>query len=159
MTVREGATLRIAAEGRTLFDAAVELTMEGRSQEHRMSRVQGFRKAGCKHLPAFTGGGPSSCAEPRLTWVSTMLGNVRRSSIGTDEAIDAMHLPQYLLAFSASINSSMVSIDLAIRCCSFLDSIRIQCAPDKTETWKSVTQQSEHIACVPFRLLPQSKGT
>lgn len=131
---RRGGKRGRGAAGKTPFVAAVEVTVDGRPHKLRMCRVKGFRKAalrqwarrhlkpstpvqsdglacfrsvveaGCEHLPTVTGGGPGSCDEPRLTWVNTMPGNVKRSIDGTYHAIDAKHLPRYLAEFSYRFN-------------------------------------------------------
>ena len=101
------------APGKTPFVAAVELNDEGRPMRMRLSRVGGFRseeiaawarchlepgtvvvsdalscfsavqQAGCIHQPFVTGSGPQSAQHPALTWVNTILGNVKRSFHGT----------------------------------------------------------------------------
>ena len=133
------------AAGKTPFVAAVEVTADGRPHKLRMSCVKGFRKAvlrswaarhlrpgtrvhsdglacfrgvaeaGCEHLATVTGGGPASCEQPRLRWVNTMLGNVKRSIDGTYHAIDAKHVPRYLGAFSYRFNRRYQLADLVPR--------------------------------------------
>ena len=131
--------------GKTPFVAAVEVIADGRPRKLRMSRVKGFRKAvlrgwaarhlqpgttvqsdglacfrgvaeaGYEHVATVTGGGPGSCEEPRLRWVNTMLGNVKRSIDGTYHAIDAKHVPRYLAAFSYRFNRRYQLADLVPR--------------------------------------------
>ena len=36
------------------------------------------RQAGCFHQPFVTGSGPASAQHPALTWVNTILGNIKR---------------------------------------------------------------------------------
>ena len=142
---RRGGKRGRGAAGKTPFVAAVEVTVEGRPHKLRMSRVKGFRKAalrrwaarrlqagkrvqsdglacfrgvaeaGCEHVPTVTGGGPGSCEEPRLTWLNTMLGNLKRSIDGTYHAIDAKHLPRYLAGFSYRFNRRYKLADLVPR--------------------------------------------
>ena len=42
----------------------------------------------CKHQ------GPASSEQPRMRWVNTMLGDVKRSIDGTYHLIDATHVPR-----------------------------------------------------------------
>ena len=118
------------APGKTPFVAAVELNDEGRPMRMRLSRVGGFRseeiaawarchlepgtvvvsdalscfsavqQAGCIHQPFVTGSGPQSAQHPALTWVNTILGNVKRSFHGTYHHFSSKHLPRYLAEFS-----------------------------------------------------------
>ena len=106
---RRGGKSGRGAPGKTPFVAAVELNREGRPMRMRLSRVGGFRSeeiaawarchlepgtvvvsdalgcfravrhAGCFHQPFVTGSGPASARHPALTWVNTILGNIKRS--------------------------------------------------------------------------------
>ena len=127
---RRGGKRGRGAPGKTPFVAAVELTEEGRPMRMRLSRVGGFRSdeitawarchlqpgtvvvsdalscfdavkdAGCIHQPFVTGSGPQSAQHPALTWVNTILGNVKRSFHGTYHHFSSKHLPRYLAEFS-----------------------------------------------------------
>lgn len=65
---------------------------------------RGVAEAGCEHVVTVAGRGPGSCEEPRLAWVNTVLGNVKRSLDGVCHRIDTKHLPRYLAEFSHSCN-------------------------------------------------------
>ena len=127
---RHGGKSGRGAPGKTPFVAAVELNAEGRPMRMRLSRVGGFRseeigawarchlepgtvvvsdalgcfgaveQAGCIHQPFVTGSGPKSAQHPALTWVNTVLGNVKRSLHGTYHQLSSKHLPRYLAEFS-----------------------------------------------------------
>lgn len=56
-------------------------------------------QAGCEHVPIVTGGGPNSVKHEELTWVNTLIGNVKRSLNGTYHTIGDKHLPRYLAEF------------------------------------------------------------
>ena len=58
------------------------------------------RHAGCIHQPFVTGSGPASARHPALTWVNTILGNIKRSLHGTYHHLSSKHLPRYLAEFS-----------------------------------------------------------
>ena len=58
------------------------------------------QQAGCIHHPFVTGSGPQSAQHPALTWVNTILGNVKRSFHGTYHHFSSKHLPRYLAEFS-----------------------------------------------------------
>ena len=62
------------------------------------------RHAGCLHQPFVTRSGPSSPKHPALTWVNTILGNVKRSLHGTYNYLSSKHLPRYLAEFSYRFN-------------------------------------------------------
>ena len=57
-------------------------------------------QAGCIQQPFVTGSGPQSAQHPALTWVNTVLGNVKRSLHGTYHQLSSQHLPRYLAEFS-----------------------------------------------------------
>ena len=127
---RRGGKSGRGAPGKTPFVAAVELNEEGRPMRMRLSRVGGFRsdeieawarchlepgtvvvsdglgcfravqQAGCIHQPFVTGSGPQSAQHPALTWVNTILGNVKRAFHGTYHHLSSKHLPRYLAEFS-----------------------------------------------------------
>lgn len=114
--------------------AAVELNREGRPMRMRLSRVGEFRSgeiaawarchlepstvvvsdalgcfaavqcAGCFHQPFVTKGGPASAWPPVLTWVNTILGNIKRLLHGTYHHLSSKHLPRYLAEFSYRFN-------------------------------------------------------
>lgn len=64
----------------------------------------GVVAAGCFHEPVITGGGPAGVSEETLTWVNTMIGNVKKSIHGTYHAIAHKHLPRYLAEFCYRFN-------------------------------------------------------
>ena len=127
---RRGGKTGRGAPGKTPFVAAVELNDEGRPMRLRLSRVGGFRSeeiaawarchlepgtvvvsdalgcfaavkhVGCIHQPFVTASGPQSAQHPALTWVNTILGNVKRSFHGTYHHFSSKHLPRYLAEFS-----------------------------------------------------------
>ena len=51
-----------------------------------------------------TGSGPASARHPALTWVNTILGNIKRSLHGTYHHLSSKHLPRYLAEFSYRFN-------------------------------------------------------
>ena len=131
---RRGGKTGRGALGKTPFVAAVELNREGRRARMRLSRVSGFRSeeigawaqcqlepgtvvvsdalgyfaavqcAGCFHQPFVSGGGPASARYPALTWVNTILANVKRSLHGRYHHLSSKHLPRYLAEFSYRFN-------------------------------------------------------
>ena len=116
------------------FVAAVATDYDGHPIAMRMSKVKGFRKteisrwtlkhihpnaivvsdglacfnavagAGREHYAIVTGGGPDSIKIPELSWVNTIIGNVKNALTGTYHAIRAKHLPRYLAEFSYRFN-------------------------------------------------------
>ncbi len=116
------------------FVAAVATDYHGHPCALRMSKLKGFRKteiakwtlkhihpdaivvsdglacfnavaeAGREHYPILTGGGPNSMKIPELSWVNTIIGNVKNALTGTYHAIRAKHLPRYLAEFSYRFN-------------------------------------------------------
>ena len=80
------------AAGKTPFVAAATAAPEPGG------RLSGDAGCGCEHQPRVTGGGKGSCETPGLTWVNTLLGNVKRAIDGTYHACD----PQYVGATSPS---------------------------------------------------------
>jgi hypothetical protein len=63
--------------------------------------VQGL---GCEHEVIVTGGGPSCVELDALTWINTMIGNVKNSIHGSYHAINEKHLPRYLAEFCYRFN-------------------------------------------------------
>jgi transposase-like protein len=120
--------------GKTPFVAAVETDDEGRPQRMSFNKVRGFRLreivrasqvklvagstvhsdglacfgavaiAGCTHVPTVMSGPGLARRRQVLTWVDTMLGNVKNSIHGTYHAIRGKHLPRYLAEFSYRFN-------------------------------------------------------
>ncbi len=116
------------------FVAAAQVSEQGRPERLRLSPVGGFRlqeleawarrrlqpgtvvrsdglncfrgvvAAGCEHQPRVTGGGKGSCATPGLTWVNTLLGNVKRAIDGTYHACDSRYAGRYLAEFAYRFN-------------------------------------------------------
>ena len=122
------------AAGKTPFVAAAQVSEEGRPERLRLSPVRGLRLqeleawarqhlqpgtvvrsdglsclrgvqgAGCEHQPRVTGGGQGSCETPGLTWVNTLLGNVKRAIDGTYHACDPQYVGRYLAEFAYRFN-------------------------------------------------------
>ncbi len=65
---------------------------------------QGVEDAGCQHEPTVTGGGPGSCETPGLTWVNTLMGNMKRSMDGTYHSVRPQYLARYLAEFQYRFN-------------------------------------------------------
>ena len=116
------------------FIAAVATNPEGHPIAMRLSRLSGFRKAevhawaekhldpncivltdglGCfrgiaaagfEHQPLATGGGPASVELPEMTWVNTMIGNVKNAMRGSYHNASGQHLPRYLAEFCYRFN-------------------------------------------------------
>jgi len=116
------------------FPAAVATNGEGHPTTLRTSKLEGFRKAerqnwaethldphcmvltdgrGCfrgiaeagfEHQPLATGGGPASVELPQMTWVNTVIGNVKGAMRGSYHKASAQHLPRYLAEFSYRLN-------------------------------------------------------
>ena len=131
---RRGSKRGRGAPGKTPFVAAVELNPKGRPVRMRLSRVGAFQsdeiaawakchlepgtvvfsdalgcfpavqRAGCFHQPFTTGGGPASAKHPALSWVNTLLGNLKRSMHGSYHHVSSKHLPRYLAEFSYRFN-------------------------------------------------------
>ena len=62
------------------------------------------RRAGCFHQPFAAGGGPASAKHPALSWVNTLLGNLKRSMHGSYHHVSSKHLLRYLAEFSYRFN-------------------------------------------------------
>ena len=150
---RRGGKSGRGAPGKTPFVAAVELNREGRSAKMRLSRVGGFRseeieawarchlepgtvvvsdalgcfravrQAGCFHQPFVTGSGPASARHPALTWVNTILGNIKRSLHGTYHHLSSKHLPRYLVTLWTPLQATTAPATRAI--CSRLQSSNV----------------------------------
>ena len=84
-----GGVVRIVGQG--LLGERREL--EG-DDDGRQARVQ----------PFMTGSGPASARHPALTWVNTILGNIKRSLHGTYHHLSSKHLPRYLTECSYRFN-------------------------------------------------------
>ena len=65
---------------------------------------RGFAEAGCEHVPHVTGGGPGSCEAPRLGWVNTASGNVKRALDGTYHRLLPKYAARYLAEFQYRFN-------------------------------------------------------
>ncbi len=65
---------------------------------------RGVEAAGGRHGATVTGGGPGSCETPGLTWVNTLLGNVKRSMDGSYHSVQPKHLACYLAEFQYRFN-------------------------------------------------------
>lgn len=119
---------------KTPFVAAVETDPEGHPRRMSFNRIKGFRlkeiarwskaklrpgtiihsdglscftavrDVGCLHRPTTMSGPGIERRRLVLSWVDTMLGNVKNAIHGTYHAIDAKHLPRYLAEFSYRFN-------------------------------------------------------
>ncbi len=133
------------ADRKQPFVAAAQVSEQGRPERLRLSPLRGFRRqeleawarrhlqpgtvvhsdglrcfrgvvaAGCEHQPRVTGGGKGSCATPGLTWVNTLLGNVKRSIDGTYHACDSRYAGRYLAEFAYRFNRRYQLADLVPR--------------------------------------------
>ena len=133
------------AARKTPFVAAAQVSADGRPERLRLSPVAGFRKralqawaerhlragtlvrsdglacfrgvqaAGCQHQAQVTGGGKGSCETPGLSWVNTLLGNVKRAIDGTYHACDGRYAGRYLAEFSYRFNRRYELADLVPR--------------------------------------------
>ena len=122
------------SENKTPLLVAVQVTDEGQPVLLKLSVVERFRKveveqwakenlrpgttvntdglgcfrgveaAGCEHKPRVTGGGKSGCETPGLSWVNTILGNVKRSLDGTYHAFAPHYAARYLAEFQYRFN-------------------------------------------------------
>ncbi|AFS53998.1 putative transposase [Leptospirillum ferriphilum ML-04] len=72
-------------------------------------------RAGCRHQPLVTGGGPDSVKNPQFLWVNTLLGNVKNAIHGTYHAVREKHLPRYLAEFCYQFNRRFQLQDLLPR--------------------------------------------
>jgi transposase-like protein len=120
--------------GKTPFVAAVATDDEGRPHRMSFNKVRGFRSgeiarwsqaklvagstvntdglvcfgsvtaADCTHLPIIMSGPGLAQRRQVLTWVDTMIGNVKNAMHGTYHAIRGKHLPRYLAEFSYRFN-------------------------------------------------------
>ena len=122
------------ARGKTPFVAAVEVDEAGHPRRMSLNCVKGFRskeiarwsraklapgtavhsdglacfnavgQAGCSHTPTVMRGPDIARRRQMLTWVDTLLGNVKNAIHGTYHAIRSKHLPRYLAEFSYRFN-------------------------------------------------------
>lgn len=120
--------------GKKPFVAAVQTDVAGHPQRMSLSCVKGFRlkeiarwsrarlasgttvrsdalacfvavaQAGCDHVPTVMSGPGLARKRRALTWVDTMLGNVKNAIHGTYHAIRPKHLPRYLAEFNYRFN-------------------------------------------------------
>jgi transposase-like protein len=132
---------------KTPFVAAVSVNEKGHPMAMNMNVVNGFRSkeitkwakrhlsadslvvsdglacfaavtaVGCSHTGIVTGGGPDCVSLEALTWVNTMISNVKRSINGTYHAINHKHLPRYLAEFCYRFNRRFVLEDMLPRLC------------------------------------------
>jgi len=131
---RRGAKPGRGSPNKVPFIAAVATNQEGHPIALRMSRLSGFRKAelqawaekfldpdamvltdglacfrgiaaaGLEHQPLATGGGPASVELPEMTWVNTIIGNVKGAMRGSYHNASGQHLPRYLAEFCYRFN-------------------------------------------------------
>ena len=130
---------------KTPFEAAAQVSADGRPERLRLSPVAGFRKralqawatqhlvpetlvcsdglacfrgvqaAGCAHQAQVAGGGKGSCETPGLSWVNTLLGNVKRAIDGTYHACAPHYAGRYLAEFLCRFNRRYELTDLVPR--------------------------------------------
>ncbi len=142
---RRGGKRGRGAPGKTPFLAAVACTEDGCPVRLRLTRVRGFSRveiaswvqkhrspgcivvsdglpafrelarAGCRHQPLVTGGGPDSVKSSQFLWVNTLLGNVKNAIHGTYHAVREKHLPRYLAEFCYRFNRRFQLQDLLPR--------------------------------------------
>ena len=140
-----GASAGRGAERKTPFVAAAQVSADGHPERLRLTPLPGFRKralqawaeqhlqegtlvrsdglacfrgvqaAGCEHQAQVTGGGKGSCETPGLSWVNTLLGNVKRAIDGTYHACDSRYAGRYLAEFAYRFNRRYVLADLVPR--------------------------------------------
>ena len=119
------------ADRKEPFVAAGQVSEEGRPERLWLSPVRGFRLKKLetwarRHLQpgtvvrsdglhCFRGGGKGSCATPGLTWVNTLLGNVKRAIDGTYHACDSRYAGRYLAEFAYRFNRHYQLADLVPR--------------------------------------------
>ena len=87
----------------------------GRGRSDGLACFRGVQAAGCRHQPRVTGGGKGSCETPGLTWVNTLLGNVKRAIDGTYHACEARYAGRYLAEFAYRFNRRYELVDLVPR--------------------------------------------
>ena len=120
--------------GKSAFLAAVQTDEHGRPRRMSLNRVKGFRlreiarwsrvrlsagssvcsdglkcfraveAAGCLHRAVRMSGPGLARARNLLSWVDTMLGNIKNAMHGTYHAISQKHLPRYLAEFAYRFN-------------------------------------------------------
>ena len=69
-----------------------------------LSCFSAVQRAGCFHQPFVTGEGSAAAHHPALSWVNTILGNIKRSLHGSYHHVRSKHLPRYLAEFSYRFN-------------------------------------------------------
>ena len=100
---------------------AVEAWVRQQLQPETVVRLDGLRcfrgvqVAGCEHQSRVTGGGKSSCETPGLSWVNTLLGNVKRAIDGTYHACSSRYAGRYLAEFGYRLNRRYQLVDLVPR--------------------------------------------
>jgi hypothetical protein len=57
-----------------------------------------------EHQPLATGGGPASVELPEMSWVNTIIGNVKGTQRGSYHNASGQHLPRYLAEFCYRFN-------------------------------------------------------
>ena len=70
---------------------------------------------GCEHQPCVTVGGKVSCETPGLSWVNTLLGNVKLVTDGTYRACSSPHAGRYLAEFAQRFNRRYELVGLVPR--------------------------------------------
>ena len=76
---------------------------------------RGVQAAGCAHQAQVTGGGKGSCETPGLSWVNTLLCNVKRAIDGTYHACAPRHAGRYLADVVYRFNRCYELADLVPR--------------------------------------------
>lgn len=63
-----------------------------------------MRATDCEHQAQGTGGGKGNCEAPALTWVNTLLGNVKGAINGTYHACEARYVERCLAGLACRFN-------------------------------------------------------
>ena len=77
---------------------------DGGAAERGRACFRGGRAADCEHHAQSTGGGKGNCETPGLTWVNTLLANVKRAIDGSYHACEARHVGRYLAELACRFN-------------------------------------------------------
>lgn len=74
-----------------------------------LSCFRGVLAAGCEHQPRVTGGSKGSCETPGMSWLNTLLGNVKRAIDGTYHACSSRYAGRYLAEFASTASTGAIS--------------------------------------------------
>ena len=106
------------------------------------------QRAGCFHQPFVTGGGPTSAQHPALSWVNTILGNIKRSLHGSYHHISSKHLQRNLAEFSYRFNRRFSLHEMSPR----LAYVALRTPPMPNR----VLKLAENFALIRIRILSQT---